>query len=114
MIYAKGFGYRDAANKLPVTPNTVFAIGSCTKSFTTTLIGKLQKEGKINIDQPVINYLPGLKFYNETMTSQVNLRDMMSHRTGLARFDMSWYLFNTSSTDSLIQRIKYIWNPMPD
>ena len=89
MIYAEGFGYRDVANKLPVTPNTVFAIGSCTKAFTTALIGKLQKEGKLNIDQPVNNYMPGLKFYNDGMTSSITLRDMMSHRTGLARFDMS-------------------------
>ncbi|MBB5622258.1 CubicO group peptidase (beta-lactamase class C family) [Pedobacter cryoconitis] len=108
VIYARGFGYRDAEKKLPVTANTLFAIGSCSKAFTTTLIGKLQKEGKVNIDQPVNNYLPGLKFYNEVMTDHITLRDMMSHRTGLSRFDMSWYLFNTSSTDSLLKRIKYM------
>lgn len=108
VIYAKGFGYRDAENKLPVTPNTLFAIGSCSKAFTTTLIGKLQKEGKVNIDQPVTNYLSELKFYNEDMTNHITLRDMMSHRTGLSRFDMSWYLFNTSSTDSLLKRIQYM------
>lgn len=108
VIYAKGFGYRDVTNKLPVTPNTLFAIGSCSKSFTTTLIGKLQKEGKVNIDQPVNKYLPGLKFYNEIMTNHITLRDMMSHRTGLSRFDMSWYLFNTLSADSLLKRIQYM------
>jgi CubicO group peptidase (beta-lactamase class C family) len=108
VIYVKGFGYRDLENKLPVTPNTVFAIGSCTKAFTTALIGKLQKEGKVNIDQPVNNYMPGLKFYNDVMTSNITLSDMMSHRTGLARFDMSWYFFNTPSTDSIVQRIKYM------
>ncbi|MBC8985136.1 serine hydrolase [Pedobacter sp. N36a] len=108
VIYAKGFGYRDAVNKLPVTPNTIFPIGSCTKAFTTTLIGKLEKEGKVNIDQPVKNYLPELTFYNEEMTNHINLRDMMSHRTGLARFDMSWYMFNTPSVDDLLKRIQYM------
>ncbi|HEY8781921.1 MAG TPA: serine hydrolase [Mucilaginibacter sp.] len=108
IIYAKGFGYRDIAGKLPVTPNTLFAIGSCTKAFTATLIGKLQKDGKLDIDKPVNNYLPELKFYNDAMTNSITLRDMMSHRTGLSRYDLSWYFFNTPSTDSLIQRIQYM------
>src|ERR1700749_815664 len=67
VVYAQGFGYRDIQKKLPVTPNTLFAIGSCTKAFTATLIGKLQKDGKLDIDKPVNNYLPSLKFYNDAM-----------------------------------------------
>lgn len=108
VVYAKGFGYRDVAAKLPVTPNTLFAIGSCTKAFTATLIGKLQQDGKLDIDKPVYNYLPSLKFYNDAMNSTITLRDMMSHRTGLPRHDLSWYFFNSPSTDSLIQRIQYM------
>jgi len=108
VVYAKGFGYRDIAGKLPVTPNTLFAIGSCTKAFTAALIGKLQQDGKLDIDKPVNNYLPSLKFYNDAMTNTITLRDMMSHRTGLPRHDLSWYFFNTPSTDSLVQRIQYM------
>ena len=108
VVYARGFGYRDVAGKLPVTANTLFAIGSCTKSFTASLIGKLQNDGKLDIDKPVNNYLPQLKFYNDAMTNTITLRDMMSHRTGLPRHDISWYLFNSTSTDSLIQRIQYM------
>jgi len=108
VVYAKGFGYRDLAGKLPVTPNTLFAIGSCTKAFTATLIGKLQQDGKLDIDKPVNNYLPSLKFFNDAMNNTITLRDMMSHRTGLPRHDMSWYIFNTLSKDSLIQRIQYL------
>ena len=40
VVYAKGFGYRDYENKIPVTPNTLFAIGSCSKSFTSSQIGR--------------------------------------------------------------------------
>ena len=47
VIYAKGFGYRDYEKKLPVTPNTLFAIGSCTKAFTSLLVGLLNKDGKV-------------------------------------------------------------------
>lgn len=107
IIYAKGFGYRDVENKIPVTPSTLFAIGSCTKAFTASLLGILQKDGKVDIDKPAHQYLPDLNFYTPELTSQVTLRDMMSHRTGLPRHDISWYMFNTNSRDSLFRRIQF-------
>lgn len=107
IIYAKGFSYRDYEKKIPVTTNTLFAIGSCTKAFTASLLGILQKEKKIDFDEPAAKYLPGLKFYNEDMDRHISIRDMMSHRTGLPRHDYSWYLFKTNSRDSLLQRIRY-------
>ncbi|MBS1667761.1 MAG: serine hydrolase [Bacteroidetes bacterium] len=108
IVYAKGFGYRDYESKIPVTPNTLFAIGSCTKAFTASLIGMLVKDGKLDYDKPVRDYLPELKFYNNEMNDRITLRDMMCHRTGLPRHDLSWYLFTTSSRDSLLQRIQYM------
>ena len=107
LVYEKGFGYRDVEKKLSVTPNTLFAIGSCTKAFTASLIGLLEKEGKVDIDKPVELYMPGLKFFNDPMNNTITLRDMMSHRTGLPRHDFSWYLFASSSRDSILQRIQY-------
>ncbi len=107
IIYEKGFGWRDVEKKLPVTPNTLFAIGSCTKAFTSALIGLLQKEGKVDFDKPAHTYLPELKFYNDAMNNSISLRDMMSHRTGLPRHDISWYLFSSGSRDSIMQRIQY-------
>ena len=107
VIYAKGFGMRDIEKKLPVTPNTLFAIGSCTKAFTALLVGLLNKDGKLEFDKPARNYLPELKFFNDDMNTHITVRDLMCHRTGLPRHDYSWYLFNTSSRDSLLQRIQY-------
>src|SRR4026207_2262107 len=60
VIYTGGFGYRDYEKKLPVTENTLFAIGSCTKAFTASILGMLEKEGKVSIDKPVRDYLPEL------------------------------------------------------
>lgn len=107
ILYAKGFGYRDYEKKLPVTPNTLFAIGSCTKAFTSLLIGLLEKEGKLDLNKPARTYLPELKFFNSDMDNGITVKDMMSHRTGLPRHDYSWYLFNTTSRDSMMQRIQY-------
>src|SRR5450432_4714782 len=108
LVYVKGFGFRNNEEKLPVTPNTLFAIGSCTKSFTASLIGSLAAKGDLDIDKPVRDYLPELKFYNDEMNDRITLRDMMCHRTGLPRHDLSWYLFTTQSRDSLQQRIAYM------
>ncbi|HVX49569.1 MAG TPA: serine hydrolase [Chitinophagaceae bacterium] len=108
VVYAKGFGYRDYANKKPVTPNTLFAIGSCTKAFTASLLGMLRGEGKIDFNKPVRDYLPELSFYNNTMNDNILVKDLMCHRTGLPRHDLSWYYFTTKSRDSLIQRIRYM------
>ncbi|WP_343636105.1 serine hydrolase [Fluviicola sp.] len=108
VIYSKGFGYRDVANKKPVTPNTLFAIGSSSKAFTAAILGQLEKEDKLKLDDLARTHLPKLEFKYDYMNTGITIRDMMCHRTGLPRFDYSWYLFNTSNRDSLIQRVKYM------
>ena len=108
VVYTKGFGYKDVENKVLVTPNTLFAIGSCTKAFTSSLICMLEKDGKLDIDKPVRNYVPEIKFYNNDMNNNITLRDMMCHRTGLPRHDFSWYYFSTQSRDSIMARIEYM------
>ncbi|MEO5999118.1 MAG: serine hydrolase [Chitinophagaceae bacterium] len=108
IVYAKGFGYKDWEIKAPVTENTLFAIGSCTKAFTASLIGLLNKDGKVEFDKPVRTYLPSLSFYNNDMNDNVTLRDMMCHRTGVSRYDYSWYFFPSRSKDTLVQRIQYM------
>jgi len=107
LVYAKGFGYKDYENKKPVTPNTLFAIGSCSKSFTTSLLGILREENKLMFTDSPRDYIPELKFSTNELNNLVTIKDMMSHRTGLPRHDYSWYLFTTQSKDSLISRIQY-------
>ena len=107
VIYAKGFGYRDYEKQLPVTPQTLFAIGSCTKAFTSSLMGLLNKESRLEYDHAAREYLPSLRFFNDELNNGVTVRDLMCHRTGLPRHDFSWYLFNSNSRDSLLQRIRY-------
>ncbi|WP_300492182.1 serine hydrolase [Flavobacterium sp.] len=108
VIYSKGFGYRDVENKKPVTTNTLFAIGSSSKAFTASLLGLLRKEGKLTFEDKAVDLLPQLRFYNNEMNNQIILRDLMAHRTGLSRYDLSWYLFNTKNRDSIISRVRYM------
>ena len=108
VIYAKGFGYRDLDNKLPVTPNTVFSIASCTKAFTAQLIGTLVTNGKLNINQPVHHYYPELVFNNELLTNYVTVKDMLTHRTGLPRHDWLTASKVPLSLDSIVYRIRFL------
>jgi CubicO group peptidase (beta-lactamase class C family) len=107
VIFSGGYGYSDFEKKLPVTENTLFAIGSCTKAFTASILGMLEKEGKVSLDKPVRDYLPELKFKNDYTNRFVTLRDMMCHRTGLPRHDNSWY-GSTASRNELLSRIEFM------
>lgn len=107
IIYAKGYGYSDYENKIPVDANTLFAIGSSTKAFTSAILGQLRQEEKLSFDESPLKYIPELEFYNDEMNNNIIITDLMSHRTGLPRHDWSWYLFPTKNKDSLLQRIKH-------
>ncbi|MBX7126322.1 MAG: serine hydrolase [Cyclobacteriaceae bacterium] len=91
VILAKGYGYRDVANKIPVTENTQFAIGSCSKAFTAAAVCQTAQDGLIELDKPVKNYLPSFKLFDPTATEQMTARDLLSHRSGLPRHDLLWY-----------------------
>jgi CubicO group peptidase (beta-lactamase class C family) len=107
IIYSRGFGYRDYEQKLKVTPNTLFAIGSSSKAFTCGLLGILREEKKLSFEDSPIKYIPELRFNTAEMNNLITIKDIMTHRTGLPRHDFSWYMFPTYSRDSLLQRIQY-------
>jgi len=106
VVYAKGFGLRDIENKLPVTPKTLFAIGSSTKAFTTFLLGLLVDEGILEWDKPVTSYLPGFRLYDEYATNHMTPRDLVTHRSGLPRHDLAWYN-NPLGRAELVSRLPY-------
>jgi CubicO group peptidase (beta-lactamase class C family) len=84
VIYARGYGTRNASRPLElVTPETVFGIGSVTKSFTATAMAMLVDEHKVGWDVPVKEYLPYFETYDRYVTSQLSSRDIACHRTGI-------------------------------
>jgi len=108
IIYEKGFGYRDVKNQLPVTPNTLFAIGSCSKAFTSASVCLMIDEGKIDFDKPVINYYPNFKLSDDYVTTHITLRDMLSHRSGLPRHDFAWYGADKLSRKDIVDGLRYL------
>jgi CubicO group peptidase (beta-lactamase class C family) len=108
VIYAKGFGYRDVEKQQPVTADTLFAIGSCTKAFTTFVLGTLVDEGKLEWDKPVRNYIPWLKLKDPGVTERLTVRDLVTHRSGLPRHDLVWYNNYDASRKALVERLPYL------
>lgn len=80
VTYARGFGLRDLARGLPATPDTLYGIGSVTKSFTALAVLKLAEEGNLSLDDPVARYLP---FPYRPKGQTVRLHHLLSHTAGL-------------------------------
>src|SRR5258708_6470560 len=91
LVYLKGFGVRELGKPEPVSPDTVFPIASCTKSFTTLAMGMLADENKLDWDDPVRKHVPYFHLADPLADASVNLRDLVTHRTGVASHDLLWY-----------------------
>jgi CubicO group peptidase (beta-lactamase class C family) len=91
VILAKGYGLRDVERKLPMTAETVQPIASVTKSFTVAALATLVRDGKIEWDKPVRDFLPDFRLHSDYATNTVTVRDLVTHRSGLPRHDSAWY-----------------------
>lgn len=107
VVYAKGFGLRDVKKGLKVTPDTLFAIGSCSKAFTATALAILVDEGKLDWDKPVRDYLPDFRLHDSYATANLRPRDLVTHQSGLPRHDLAWY-GSPLSRQELFDRLRYL------
>jgi len=106
-VLLQGYGFRDVEGRLPVTPRTLMAIGSNTKSFTVVLMGMLVDSGKLDWDKPVRTYLPDFQLYDQFATQEMTPRDLVTHRSGLPRHDAVWYGRSFTRAE-LYQRLRYL------
>ncbi|MEW6522797.1 MAG: serine hydrolase domain-containing protein [Bacillota bacterium] len=83
LVYARGFGVRDRATGEPVTPHTVFGIGSVTKSFTGLAIMQLQEEGKLSVHDPVVRHLPEFRLPAGQPHDSITIHHFLTHTSGL-------------------------------
>lgn len=90
VVYLKGHGVRELGGREPVTPDSLFCIGSLTKAFTTTSIAMLVDERKMDWDDPVRKHLDYFHLADPLADESVTIRDLVTHRTGLERHDLLW------------------------
>jgi CubicO group peptidase (beta-lactamase class C family) len=110
VIFAKGYGVQKIGTADKVDENTLFAIASNSKAFTTAALSILIDEGKIGgWDDKVTKYLPEFQLYNPYVTEDLTIRDITSHRVGLDTFrgDLLWYETNYTN-DEILNRLRYL------
>src|SRR6267378_4593463 len=83
VVYAKGFGVRDANTKARVDADTVFQLASVSKPIGSTVVAGLVGEGKISWDSKLNALDPTFEMFDPWVTRQITVRDMYAHRSGL-------------------------------
>jgi CubicO group peptidase (beta-lactamase class C family) len=110
VIFAKGYGVRELGKTEKVDENTLFAIASNSKAFTTASLAILIDEKKIGgWDDKVSKYLPEFEMSDPYVTRELTIRDLVSHRSGLDTFsgDLLWY-DTTYGPDEILRRVRYL------
>lgn len=116
VVLAKGYGIANINTGEKVNSSTNFGIASNSKAFTTTAIALLIDQGKINWDDRVKKYIPEFKMYNDYVTENFTIRDLVVHRSGLglgAGDLMVWPDGHDFTPDDIIQNIQHL-KPVSD
>lgn len=86
LVWRRGFGYANVAEKVPATATTLYRIASITKLFTSTAIMQLRDEGLLQLDDPVKKHLPWFTIRNPHLdTPVITIRHLLAHAGGLPR-----------------------------
>ena len=107
VVFARGFGVRRLGEDAPVTERTLFAIASCTKAFTAAAIAMLVDSAKLAWDDPATKYLKGFQLFDPYVTRELTVRDLLSHRSGLARGDGVWWATPYDRAE-VLRRVRYL------
>ena len=90
IVYAKGFGVQSLDTHAPVTLDSIFCVASIAKCFVASAVVQLAERGKINLDAPLVHYLPYFKLDDERYP-QITIRQILSHTSGMPDMDESEY-----------------------
>ncbi|HEY2414752.1 MAG TPA: serine hydrolase [Pirellulaceae bacterium] len=107
LVVARGYGVCEMGSDRAVTKDTPFPIASCTKSFTAACIGMLVDEKKVQWGDPVQKHWPTFAVADSYVTQNATLRDILCHRTGLARGDLL-FVKGDFSNDEILRRLKFL------
>jgi CubicO group peptidase (beta-lactamase class C family) len=110
VVVARGYGVRKLGEPTPVDGKTLFGIASNTKLFTATALGRLVDDGRLSWDAPVIDYLPWFRLSDPYVTSELTIRDLLVHRSGLGlgAGDLLWWPGSTYDRHEVAHRLRNI------
>ncbi len=109
-VLARGYGIRRVGDTTRVDARTRFGIASNTKAFTATALALLVEEGRLEWDAPVVRYLPWFALSDPYVTTQLTVRDLLVHRSGLGlgAGDLLWWPTSTYDRHEIARRLRYL------
>lgn len=107
ILLARGFGVRELGGGEPVDGETLFAIGSTTKAFTSAAVAMLVGEGRLAWDHRVVDHLPAFRLADPWVTREITLRDLLAHRSGLPMANLMW-LPGHLDDDEIMGRLRHL------
>lgn len=110
VVLARGYGLRDRERNLPVDEHTMFAIASNTKAFTAASLSMLADEGRLDLNDRVIDHLPWFRMSDDFVTGEMRVRDLLAHRSGLAlgAGDLLYWPGTDYSTEEVARRLRHV------
>jgi CubicO group peptidase (beta-lactamase class C family) len=108
-VLAKGYGVTELGGADPVDEHTLFAIASNSKAFTSAALAMLVEEGKLGWNDRVQDHLPYFQLYDEYVSAEMRIRDLLSHRSGLGTFsgDLLWYGTDYTA-EEVVRRTRFV------
>lgn len=108
VVLERGYGPRDLQNRQPVDEHTMFAIASNTKAFTAASLSILADDGKLDMNDRVIDHLPWFRMSDAYVTREMRIRDLLAHRSGLGlgAGDLLYWPGTDYSTEEVARRLK--------
>ncbi len=114
IVFERGYGDRElvggAPGKAPADAHTLFAIASNTKAFTATALNLLAEEGKLKLDDRVIDHLPWFQMSDPYVTREMRIRDLLAHRSGLGlgAGDLLYWPTTTYTGEEVARRLRHV------
>ena len=110
VVMAQGFGVREIGKPGRVDEHTLFAIASNTKAFTAASLQMLAEQGKLKMDDRVIDHLPWFRMSDPYVTHEMRIRDLLAHRSGLGlgAGDLLYWPPTSYTTRDVVERLRFV------
>lgn len=111
IIYSKGFGVASLTSGQKMTDETLVGIASNSKGFTATALAILADEGKLDFDDKVMKFIPEFKMYDDFVTREITVKDLLTHRTGLGLGEGDLMFFPEGgklTTEDIVHNVRFL------
>jgi len=113
VLLSTGYGVRELGKDARVDTETLFGCMSTTKAMTAVAMGMLVDDGKVNLDDKVIKYLPNFRLDDRYVTGDLRVRDLLTHNSGVGNTDFLWAWTPELSSEAVVSRMQFAKQEYP-